>query len=226
MRFKYYKISLRQMGMRKPFVLFCMFLIVISIIILIFSYINKITPIMKDVCESNANSVSIKILNEAVYEYIDGLEYEDFVNIQKDDKGNIKSITANTSRINKMTSDITNKLMILMKENEESYVNLPLGSLSGTNLLAGFGPKIKVKSMPTGVIQARLDSSFTSVGINQTKHTLSLDVTINMRVMAPFFTDVLTYNSKIMIAETVIVGNIPDLYYDNFSNNQNSNYGN
>lgn len=220
MRFKYYKISLRQMGPKKPFAFFFLFIVIITVVFSMFSYTKKISPIMKDICQSSANSISVKIVNQAVYEYIDGLEYEDFVNIQKDKDGNIKSITANTVRINKMTNDITSKLILLMEENEENYIDFPLGSISGTNFFAGIGPKVKIKSMPSGVIEAKLLSDFTSVGINQTKHTLSLDITINMRLMAPFFTDNLTYNSKIIIAETVIVGDIPNLYYDNFFNNK------
>ncbi len=223
MRLKYYKISLRQMGLKKPFAFFLLFTFIITIVLSIFSYTKKVSPIMRDICQSSANSISVKIVNQAVYEYINGLEYEDFVNIQKDKDGNIKSITANTVRINKMTNDITNRIILLMEENEENYVDFPLGSISGTNFFAGVGPKIKIKSMPSGVIEAKLLSDFTSVGINQTKHTLILDVTINMRLIAPFFTDNLAYNSKIIIAETVIVGDIPDLYYDNFFNNKNEN---
>lgn len=222
MRLKYYKISLRQMGLRKPFAFsFLLFFLAIIITVMV-SYTKKISPIMKDICESNANAISVRIVNQAVYDYIDGLDYEDFVNIKKDNNDNIKSITANTLMINKMQNDISNRLIVLMEENSESYVNLPLGSLSGTNLFAGFGPKVKVKSIPSGIIEARLISDFSSVGINQTKHTLSLDISINMRLVAPFFTDILAYNSKIMIAETIIVGDIPDLYYDNFLNGGNN----
>lgn len=219
MRLKYYKISLRQMGIKKPFVLFLFLFIIFLILFCIISYVKRVSPIIKDMCESNANAVSVKIVNNSVYDYISDKEYSDFVNIEKDNSGNIKSISANTKSINKMTNEISNNLIKLMEENEESYIRVPIGSFSGTNFFAGIGPKIKVKSMPSGTVDVKLLSEFSSVGINQTKHTLSLDITISMRIIAPFFTDALTYNSKVIIAETVIVGDIPELYYDNLLNN-------
>ena len=81
MRLKYYKISLRQMGIKKPFVLFLFLFIIFLILFCIISYVKRISPIIKDMCESNANAVSVKIVNNSVYDYISDKEkiaYADF----------------------------------------------------------------------------------------------------------------------------------------------------
>ena len=97
---------------------------------------------------------------------------------------------------------------------EEENFDIRLGSFTGSKLLSGSGPKIKIRIQTDGNVQTELKSEFTSTGINQTLHRLYINVICTTIVYTPFSNTKETVESKILLAEAVIVGKIPDTYYD------------
>lgn len=221
MRLKYYKLTLRQMGVKKPFVFF-FFLVFVITCVLIYVFNKNIEPTMKILCESNASTVALTCTNNAVYEYIQDIKYDDLVTVQKDEKNKVTALVANVMEMNKISTKVTTKVQEELLKNEESNIILPVGSILGMKTFGGYGPRIKVKTIPSGAVSAKFKSEFVSTGINQTRHSIVLEVSTYIRVLAPFFTDLQTYVNDITVAETVIVGDIPTSYYDIDGNANNT----
>lgn len=212
MRAKYYALTLRQMNLKKSFVFFLIFFILIFFFINIF--IKNVEPTITKICENKARSIAIKCSNDAVYKNIENITYENLIKINKDDSGKVTSLTANSVEINKLNTSIINDIEENLQNNSETVITIPIGMFFDENIISGYGPRIKIKTYPLGDIKANLKSSFESAGINQTKHSLILEVTAEVRVLAPFVSEIEEYKSSIVIAETIIVSDTPSSYYN------------
>lgn len=212
MRAKYYALTLRQMSLKKSFVFFLVFFLLVFFCINIF--IKKVEPTIKKICENNVRSIAIKYSNDAIYKNIENVNYEDLIKINKDNSGKVTSLSANSVEINKLNTKIIADIEENFKKITESKIKVPLGMFFDENIISGYGPQIKIKTYPIGDIKSTLKSSFESAGINQTKHSLILEVTAEVRVVAPFVSEVEEYKNSVVIAETVIVSDIPSSYYN------------
>ena len=212
MRPKYYIRLFGQMNAKMPFVLFviAIFLIVISSIYLL----NSITPAIKIACESRAKAIGIQITEETVNEFIQNVEYETLMHITYNDQGKIIAISANIIELNKLCSQISYKIQEKLNNLDKVSVKIPITSMMRVNMFSGYGPDISIKLLPMGNIETEFDTKFASEGINQTKHTIYMNITINITVVAPFIGSSVECNSTVTIAETIIVGDIPSTYYN------------
>lgn len=213
MRLKYYLTTIRQMRIKKSFVLLLIMIILFTIIFTIIYYKN-VKPTLKTLSEMSVKSLALKSANQAVRNSIQGINYEDLINMQKGNDGKIISIFANVVKMN----EISNQVVINTQEEIEKasidYIKMPLGSFLGIDILAGHGVKFKLNTLPTGICTAEFKSTFDNAGINQTLHRINLVVNVELQTIAPFFSDIQTYTNEIAIAETVIVGDTPSTYYE------------
>ena len=212
MRFKYYKLTFRQMRFnKKPFVF--IFLFIISIVFLYFILMEKIEPSIKELCEYEARTTALIITNKAIEKDMQDVKYESLVTIKEDNTGKIRSITSNTVEMNKLASKISIDIQDELDKAIYSDMTVPLGTIFGNNLFGGYGPKIRIKSILSGLIDIKFLSKFEEAGINQTTHKIILSVETNMMTIAPFYSDTQKYTNNIIVAESVIVGEIPATYY-------------
>jgi len=79
-------------------------------------------------------------------------------------------------------------------------------------LFSGAGPRLPVKIMSVSTSDAEFRNEFSEAGINQSLQQIMMDVTISMTVLTPMGTETVTASSEVVIAETVIVGSVPDSY--------------
>lgn len=76
------------------------------------------------------------------------------------------------------------------------------------------GPDITIKMMTDGNVITDLKSEFKEAGINQTLHRVYLEVVCNVTILTPYETITETITNQVLLIEGVIVGNIPDAYYN------------
>lgn len=138
-------------------------------------------------------------------------EYDYFVTLQKDASGRITAITSNMPRINTLSAEILNDV-VNNTGNGELNINVPLGNLTGLNLLLGRGPDVPIKIIMLTSSRADFRNEIVSAGINQTKHQIMLEVVVDIDVLTPWKTLSTQVVSEILVAETVIVGSVPDTY--------------
>ena len=99
-----------------------------------------------------------------------------------------------------------------MSEVSTSELSIPVGTLTGSTLLAGRGPCIRVRMQAVGSADASLRNAFSAAGINQTRHQILLHVDVYTGILLPGFTASTKVSNEIAVAETVIVGSVPETY--------------
>ena len=191
-------------------------LIMIIFIAFTFAYfvLQAIKPIMEQQCKSMAKSISTKICNAEATEVMKRYQYEDLFIITKDDEGNVKMVGTNVITINEIISDIPIRIQEQLEKSENNNFDIRLGSFLGSNLFAGRGPNINIKMEVVGSLDTDLRSEFTSAGINQTLHRVYLEIKCNVVILTPFETIEDEIFNQVLLAEGVIIGNVPSSYYN------------
>ena len=212
MRPKYYLRLFGQMNVKKSFVLFLIFFVIFIILSIIF--LKKVAPIIKVACDSTAKSIGVKITEETVGELIQDVKYETLMNLTYNREGKIIAISANIVELNKLSSQIAYKIQEKLNNLGKVTIKVPMGEILGLSIFSGYGPDINIKLVPMGNIETKFNSEFKAEGINQTKHTIYMNINCIVTVVAPFIGDTVTCNSTLTIAETIIIGEIPGTYYN------------
>lgn len=119
---------------------------------------------------------------------------------------------ANTMYMNKIASDVALTIQEHLKQIRTTSDRIPLGNALGSQLLAQYGPKIKLTVTPLGMVDVNFGTEFEQSGINQTRHRIFLIVTTDVRVIVPFSTNNIKVTTYVPLAETVIVGRVPKSY--------------
>lgn len=140
--------------------------------------------------------------------------YNKLVDVERDSSGNINLVKTDIVKINEIISQITENIELNLEGQKNNYVYIKAGSLTGSKLLAGIGPKIGIKITSVGSVSSNVKSEFRSTGINQTLHRIYLEISCNISVLTPFETINENVDNQILLAESVIVGHVPDGYYN------------
>lgn len=166
-----------------------------------------------DIATANARDVITARVNDAIMQTLSEGNYEGdyFVTFQKADSGEITAISSNMARINSFTSHVLDKILADDDDNAIT-VEIPIGNLTGATLLMGRGSKLPVKIMVLSSSAVEFSNSVVTAGINQTKHQIDLNVTVDMKLLLPWETKTDTVETHALIADTVIVGKVPDTY--------------
>ena len=76
------------------------------------------------------------------------------------------------------------------------------------------GPDIEMKMLIDGSVETELKTEFKEAGINQTLHRIYLEVKCNVNILTPYDVISETIVNQVLLIEGLIVGNIPDTYYN------------
>ena len=166
-----------------------------------------------------AKNIATRISNEEATEIMEKYKYEDLVTITKDGNNDVVMIQANVNSINAIISDIPIHILEKLEENDNSSIKIRLGSIFGIKMLSGYGPKINAKIANTGNVETDLKSDFTSQGINQTLHRIYLELNMDVNILTPYHIVNSRITNQVLIAESIIVGNVPSAYYNLNSTN-------
>ena len=193
------------------------FSVIFIIIVAIFTFytIRKaINPIIDELCIDKAKNIATKISNEEATVVMDKYCYDDLITIIRDNDGNIKILKTNTKNINQLMSDIPVSMLDKFKQSENANISLYLGSILGTKIFSATGPKINIRIANVGNVDTKLKSEFTSQGINQTLHRIYLELNCEVTIPTPYDTIKQKIDNQVLIAESVIVGDVPYSYYN------------
>lgn len=158
-----------------------------------------------DIVTKTVNDSINKVIGQGVY----GFDY--FVSLVKDDNGDITAITSDMAHINTLSTEILNSV-ISSTENGTIEVKIPMGNLSGLNLLMGRGPNVPIDIIMLTSSRVDFRNDIVSSGINQAKYQLIIEVTIDIDVLVPWGTESATTVTEVIVADTVIVGKVPETY--------------
>ena len=175
----------------------------------------NLTAVIRSVAETAMRSAAASAVNDAVYATLaDRTRYEDLVTVTRDGEGNILSLTANSYEINRIARDTASYAQSRLQARGEEGIEIPLGALTGVEAWAGFGPRFSVKIIPVSTVTCRFLSGFEGAGINQTRHSVYLEVAADVSIVMPGGTDGFTLRSQVLLCESVLVGKIPEVYLE------------
>ena len=183
------------------------------------------TSQMKSMLTRMATSRVTNTVNQIVLESVNmavdsgQFEYDRMISFEKDNEGRITAVKSNMPEFNRLQSYILREVLDRIDHVSSRDLSIPLGSLTGSALLAGRGPRITVRMESVGASTARLENEFISAGINQTKHQVRLNIDVAVSILLPGFSTATKVSNSVVVAETVIVGSVPETY-TNFTSPQ------
>lgn len=157
------------------------------------------------------NILASKALSESVLSVIEksDLSYDKLCRVSYDENGKITSMVYDTVVLNRLLSALELSATDALS-GKQNTVSLPLGTLIGTEFLSGRGPSIPLQVSSLGYVQASCSSEFSSAGVNQTRHRIMVTMTATVNVYVPFYADDFTVTREFFIAETILVGEVPN----------------
>lgn len=134
-----------------------------------------------------------------------------FVRFEHDQDGKITAVSADMGRINALSAEILDQV-VGTAENRMLTVSVPAGNLTGISLLMGRGPAVPIEILMLTSSRVGFDNSVVTAGINQTKHQILLTVTVDIDVLVPWGTESTQVKSQVLIADTIVVGQVPETF--------------
>lgn len=170
-------------------------------------------PILISMAEARARQLAVEVMNEAIAEVMGtSATYTDLMNVTTDAHGRVTMLEANAITMNHIASQAALAAQNKLDRVAGQGVSIPLGSALGIGLFSGAGPEIRVSVVPVGSVSTRFVTSFETAGINQTRHEISLEASVLMKIVIPTGTDSVSVNTYVPIAESIIVGEVPQSY--------------
>lgn len=174
----------------------------------------QIYPYVASIAEAAATNSVTETINNAVYEQLskDNLTYSDLVKITYDGNGKVSSVETDIGKLNNARSSLLLSVLRDLRNNDIMNVDIPLGNIMGGELLSGRGPLVNFKMLLAQGLHCTVDNQFLEAGINQTVHRMMLNLTVNVDLLVPTEKVTLTLTNTYCIAETIIVGEVPNAY--------------
>ena len=186
-------------------------LIVASIFLYIFCVIN---PIVKEATWASIYSLSTSAVSDAVYDVIaeETLQYEDLVEISYDSNGDISLISIDTIVVNNLARRFYQVAQVYLDRMGDNGLDIAIGTFTGLPFLVGVGPTINIKLVQIGAMTSCFKSKFTSAGINQTNHSLYIELHASVSLVLPTYSSTVDSVTEFLVTESVIVGDVPEVY--------------
>ncbi len=176
--------------------------------------ISTIEPTMDLLCINMAKSIATQISNEQATLVMKNYKYDDLSTAIRDEQGQIKMIKMNIIAVNEITSDVAIKIQEELNNYQKGEFYIKLGTFTGTKILSGRGPNVPIKMATVGNVETDLVSEFSEAGINQTLHKIYLSVNCKVTILTPYDTIEENIVNQVLLAEAVIIGEVPDTYYN------------
>lgn len=169
---------------------------------------------IRSLAETQVKNSTSDLINDAVDKQIEtgNIQYDRIVYFEKDLDGRITALKTNMSEVNRLKTDILNLINDEILALDTDDIGIPIGSLVFPELLSGKGPNIPVQILSIRNSDASFTSNFTEAGINQTLQQLTMEVSVDVTVLVLGETHSFTVTSQVVVAETVIVGQVPNTF--------------
>ncbi len=171
-------------------------------------------PAVTELALATATDDITIIVNDVVSDILDGgeLDYDKLVTLERNGQGAVTALIANSANINALRARVTNAVVERFADTDLTRISIPLGNLIGGTLLSGKGPRLKLDILSVTNVVTSFRNEFTSAGINQTRHRILLDVEVSLEVLMGPDSGTDSVLTEVIVAETVIVGAVPDAY--------------
>ena len=203
-------------GMRRKLNLFLIriLLLLLGLLVVLALVRSRVYPVFRSLAETQVKNTASDLINDAIAGQIEAgnIQYDRIVYFEKDLNGRITALKTNIGEINRLKTDVLNIINDEILSTDEDSLGVALGSLFRAEYLSGKVPKLPVKTLVIRNSEADFYSEFSEAGINQTLHKLNMEVFLDVTVLVLGSTTDFTISSHMVVAETVIVGDVPETY--------------
>lgn len=173
-----------------------------------------VNPVVKETTRALIYTLSTSAVSDAVYDVIaeQNVTYEDIVEISYDAHGDISLIAVDTVLVNNLARRFYQVAQVYLDRMGKEGVDIALGTFTGLPFLVGLGPKINVKIVQIGAMTSSFRSSFVSAGINQTMHSLYIELHASVSLVLPTYSSTVDSVTEFLVTESVLPGKVPEVY--------------
>jgi len=174
----------------------------------------QLRPLIVDMAASKVDNAMSLAVSEVVADDIalGVVSYDDLISFETDGSGQIVALKSNMGEANLLRVHILHRLVSELDQLTTEELNIPMGNLTGNVLLSGLGPNIPVRILSVGSASTGFENQFSAAGINQTRHQIVLKITVTVNLLLPGGITQHTADSRITVAETVLMGQVPENY--------------
>ena len=192
------------------------FCFVFSLVLIVLALVaaSHLRALLGNLAVTRVSNMVGQVVTAAVSETLASGEiaYTNLITLEKGEGGAITALHSNMAEFNRLQSKITQDVLTRLDEVSDTDLNIPIGTLTGSALLVGRGPSVSVRMQSVGSCSAHFENQFDQAGINQTTHRILLCVDVSMSILLPGFRTGTEVSNAFSVAETVIVGAVPDSY--------------
>ncbi len=200
-------------GKKKRRVLRLAALLLLSLLLVFLWLERNLEGVILNMAHARAEAMATGYLNEAVRNIMGGeVTYEDMITVRTDEKGRVTMLQANAVRMNELATMTALEAQSRLESAEAQSVAIPLGAALGIPFLSALGPRVQVRIVPVSAVSAAFSTEFESAGINQTRHKIYLSLHTVVRLVIPSSARQVTLNGQMLIAESIIVGDVPQSF--------------
>lgn len=199
----------RRRRLRRIFLLVLLGLLLLAAVLHV-----RVNPLVQELAQAKITDAASGVINRAVNQQIQqgDIQYENLVTLQRDNEGNITALTTNMREMNRLKTELLTLLDDEIYSIEDDAISIPVGNLTGVQLLGGRGPEIPVKIVAVSSSDADFQGEFLDAGINQTIHRIMMDVSLELIILLPSGTITDRVTTEVCVAETVLLGPVPNSY--------------
>ena len=192
--------------------IFCLF--AAGAILLLALFRARYHDTIRELAETQVRNSTSDLINDAIDRQIEtgNIQYDRIVYFEKDLNGKITALKTNMSEVNRLKTDTLNLINDEIMALDTSDLGIPIGSLLFPEFFSGRGFQIPVHILSIRNSDAGFESYFTEAGINQTLQQITMNVLVDVSILVLGRTESFTVSSQVVVAETIIVGQVPDTF--------------
>lgn len=195
--------------------IFRLLLIVLVILAVLLGWFRyRYNDSIRALAQTQVRNATSDLINDSIDAQIEqgNIHYDRIVYFEKDLNGEITALKTNMAEVNRLKTAILNLVNDEILAMDTSKLSIPLGSLALPEIFSGRGPGIPIEVISIRNSDGSFESYFSEAGINQTLHQLTMEVVVDVSVLVLGKAEEFTVSSQVVVAETVIVGRVPDTF--------------
>ncbi len=190
-------------------------IILLSLILVLFLIFRiKYRDTLAELACTQVTNATSDLINDAIdQQMISGnIQYDRIVYFEKDLDGRITALKTNMSEVNQLKTAILNLINDEILAMNTTELGIPIGSFLFPEVFSGKGPSIPIRILSIRNSDASFYSNFSEAGINQTLQQLTMTIQVDIAVLVLGQTSSFTVSSQVVVAETIIVGQVPEMF--------------
>ncbi len=177
----------------------------------------RLRPLVIETACYTVQSLVTQAANIAIIEQMEQtpLSYGDLITVSRDEKGDVSLLSYNTLEVNRLKSQITASVIEKVNRLEQTDIYIPLGNITYVDFLHNKGPRLRFRITPIAYVETDIESDFEHTGINQVNHRIYIVLKVNASALIPSYSTNVNFDTKVCVAQTVIIGKVPNNISDN-----------